>query len=87
MNQRTETTVSINRTKLGDVEYIEIDYRDEPGPFYYVVVDGTPVLPEMPLPWDEAQRKAEQERTEDPDASIEVVECSSDDLKWARRAR
>lgn len=79
--------MSIKRIQLGDLEYTEIDYRDEAGPFYYVVVEGTPVLPEMPLPWEEAQRKAEQERAEDPDASVEVVECSSDDLKWARGRR
>ncbi|MFD0902376.1 hypothetical protein [Actinomadura sediminis] len=73
----------IERISSGDVELTTIDYGDETGPFYYVVIDDTPVLPEAPLPWNEAQRKAEQERAEDPDASVEVVECTDEDLKWA----
>ncbi|OLT21667.1 hypothetical protein BJF79_15485 [Actinomadura sp. CNU-125] len=73
----------IERTSSGDVELTTIHYRDETGPFYYVVIDGTPVLPEMPLPWDEAQRKAEWERDEDPDVCVEVVACTDEDLKWA----
>jgi hypothetical protein len=75
--------VAIHREQLGDLELTQIDYRDETGPFYYVVVDGTPVLPEMPLPWEEAQRKAGLERVENPDASVEVVECTAEDLAWA----
>lgn len=73
----------IERITAGNVELTTIDYSDESGPFYYVVVDDTPVLPEMPLPWEEANRKAEQERKEDPDAHVEITECTAEDLKWA----
>ncbi|MGI5422944.1 hypothetical protein [Actinomadura luteofluorescens] len=74
----------INRTKSGDVELTQINYSDETGPFYYVTIDDTPILPEMPLPWDEAQRKADEEREDaEPGEVVEVVECTDEDLEWA----
>lgn len=75
--------MSIERITGDNIELTTIDYSDETGDLYYVWVDGTPVLPEMPLPWDEAQRKADRERDEDPTASIEIRECTDADLKWA----
>jgi len=59
--------MSIHRITSGTTELTTIDYSDETD-LYYVVVDDTPVLPDVPLPWDEAQRQAARERAESPDA-------------------
>ncbi|HEY9412399.1 MAG TPA: hypothetical protein VIP77_22665 [Jiangellaceae bacterium] len=74
----------IHHAQSGDVELTFIDYRDESGDLYYVTINDEPILPEMPLPWDEAQRKADQERAEaEPGTIVEIVECTDKDLKWA----
>lgn len=75
--------MSVHRVTGDNIELTTIDYSDEGGPFYYVVIDDTPILPEMPLPYVEADRKAEREREECPDSVVEIVECTDEDLKWA----
>lgn len=75
--------MSVHRVTGDNIELTTIDYRDETGPLYYVWVDDTPVMPDVPLPWDEAQRQAARERDEDPDASVEIHECTDEDLRWA----
>lgn len=75
--------MSVERITGDNIELVTVDYSDETGPLYYVWVNGTPMLPEMPLPWDEAEGQAEAERDDNPDASVEVVECTEEDLKWA----
>src|SRR5690606_36875383 len=79
---RRPAVMSIHRITSGTTELTTIDYSDETD-LYYVVVDDTPVLPDVPLPWDEAQRQAARERAENPDAMVEIVECTDEDLKWA----
>lgn len=76
--------MTIHRAQSGDVEFTEIDYSDESGPFWHVYVDDTPVLPEMPLPMEQAivAFRREVDEAEDDDV-VELRQCSDEDLKWA----
>lgn len=79
----TKTTTSDD----GSVELTEIDYSTEPGPFWYVSVDGTPVLPDMPLPLEHAiatfRREVAEAAYYEEGATVELQQCTDGDLKWA----
>ncbi|WUI02074.1 hypothetical protein OHR68_09790 [Spirillospora sp. NBC_00431] len=76
--------MSIYRAQSSDVEYTEIDYRTESGPFWHVYVDNTPVLPEMPLPLEQAVAAFRREVAEAEDGDVvELRQCGDDDLTWA----
>jgi hypothetical protein len=56
---------------------------------WYVVVDGTPVLPERPLPYDQAVHLFEEEiittyDDQEVDIVIEIRQCTEEDTRWAR---
>ncbi|MFC5744779.1 hypothetical protein [Actinomadura rugatobispora] len=68
----------------GDVTLTTIDYATETGPFWYVVIDDTPVLPENPLPLELAVRRFREEVTEATDGDVvDLRQCTAEDLKWA----
>lgn len=66
----------------GDVELTAIDYRTEKGPFWYVEVDGTPMLPDVPLPLEHAIRDFRREAAEFGGV-VEIRQCTDEDLAWA----
>lgn len=75
----------IERHVIDGVDVLRIDYRDEDGPFWYVVVDDTPLLPECPLPLDAAVtefRKAVEEA--DPDEIVELRQCTDEQIEWSK---
>lgn len=66
------------------IEVSTIDYSDEPGPFWLVVIDETPIAPERPLPLEHALhafRRAVEDG--DDDEVIELRQCTDEDLEWA----
>ena len=74
----------IERRIVDHVNIRVIDYSDEPGPFWYVVVDDTPLFPEEPLPLDlavEEFKTAAMEASED--TTVELRQCTAEDLKFA----
>lgn len=76
--------MSVYRDQVGGVELTTIDYADEPGPFWYVVVDDTPVMPDMPLPLEQALvefRRAVEDA--EPGEVVELRQCTDEDLRWA----
>jgi hypothetical protein len=79
----------VSITVGGDAPVVEvIDYDTEPGPFFYVVADGTPLAPDMPLPYEVSELKLAEMRAENAvhgdEEHLEIVECTDEDLKWAR---
>lgn len=55
---------------------------------WYVAMDGTPILPERPLTDDEAielfrEMNADVERDGDDDTTVEIYQCTDDDIDWA----
>jgi hypothetical protein len=79
------TNTSIGISTDGAVEVDTIDYDKETGPFWYVEVDGTPVLPERPLPLEHALAVFRREVAEaaEYDSTVELRQCDDSDLKWA----
>lgn len=69
----------------GNVELTEIDYSTEKGPFWYVEVDGTPMLPDVPLPLEHAIRDFRREVAEAAEFGgvVEIRQCTDEDLAWA----
>lgn len=69
----------------GSAEWDEIDYDKEPGPFWLVEVDGSPVLPERPLPLEKAIGKFRQEVSEAARFGdrVHLRQCTEEDLEWA----
>lgn len=66
------------------VDITVIDYSIETGPYWYVVVDDTPVLPENPLPLEHAIKAFRREVAEaEPGDVVELQQCTPEDLKWA----
>jgi hypothetical protein len=80
-----KTSISIDRdgTVLADT----IDYDNETGPFWYVEVDGTPVLPDRPLPLEHAiaafRREVAEAAEDGEDSTVELRQCCDEDLQWA----
>jgi hypothetical protein len=68
----------------GSAELSAIDYDTEKGPFFYVEVDGTPVLPDRPLPLEHAIAafRREVDAAEDGD-TVGIRQCEAEDLEWA----
>lgn len=68
----------------GTVDLSVIDYTTEPGPFWYVVVNDTPPMPDRPLPLEHAitafRREVEQA---DEDDIVELQQCGDETLAWA----
>lgn len=73
----------------GSVELSHIDYDNETGPFWYVVVDDTPVSPDRPLPLEHAIAAFRREvaDADGDDSTVELRQCDEDDLNWAGISR
>lgn len=77
------TSLTINTDGSVDLSYI--DYDNETGPFWYVVVDDTPVCPDRPLPLEHAIaafRREVAEAAEDGSV-VELQQCDEESLAWA----
>lgn len=51
--------------------------------YWLVWVDDTPTAPEEPLPYTEAVALFEDLVEDDPDAKVEIRQCSEIELRWA----
>lgn len=83
MNSKPMLTVNPD----GSANLTVIDYDAWPGPYWYVVVDDTPVCPDRPLPLPyaahEFQRYAQQAIDEQSGEVVELAQCNDEDLSWA----
>ena len=87
MNPKTSITINAD----GSVEVDTIDYDAEAGPFWYVEVDDTPISPDRPLPLEHAIKVFRREAAEAIEAAadgedggtVEIRQCTADDLEWA----
>ncbi|MGR6915378.1 hypothetical protein ACU635_14130 [[Actinomadura] parvosata] len=71
----------------GSADLTVIDYDASSGPYWYVVVDDTPVCPDRPLPLPyalhEFQRHAKEAIDTDSGEVVELAQCTAEDLEWA----
>jgi hypothetical protein len=69
----------------GGVELSHIDYDKETGPFWYVVIDDTPMSPDRPLPLEHAIAAFRREVADvaEDGSTVELRQCDDEDLKWA----
>ena len=76
MNPKTSITIDADGS-------VEVD--TETGPFWYVEVDDTPVLPERPLPLEHAIAVFRQEVADAAEygGTVGIRQCDDEDLKWA----
>lgn len=77
------TSLTINTD--GSVELSYIDYDNETGPFWYVVIDDTPLSPDRPLPLEHAIAAFRREVAEagDDGSTVELHQCDDESLAWA----
>lgn len=59
------------------------DVEEERQRYWLVWVDDTPVFPESPLNEEQAAQRYLHEVAEDPDAVVEIKQCTREDLEWA----
>lgn len=83
MNSKPMLTINAD----GSADLTVIDYDACQGPYWYVVVDDTPVCPDRPLPLSyaahEFRRYAQQALDEQNGEVVELAQCTDEDLEWA----
>jgi hypothetical protein len=83
MNSKPMLTINPD----GSADLAMIDYDAWSGPYWYVVVDDTPVCPDRPLPlpyaMHEFQRHAKEAIDTESGEVVELAQCTDEDLQWA----
>ncbi|MFI9553678.1 hypothetical protein [Nonomuraea endophytica] len=71
----------------GRADLTVLDYDECSGPYWFVVIDDTPVCPDRPLPLKyaihEFERHAQEAIDSDSGEVVELAQCNDEDLKWA----
>ena len=74
----------IARLDGDELTFTIIDYDAETGPFWLVEIDGTPMLPDRPLPLEHAIAAFRREVADAEDGDvISLVQCDEETLRWA----
>lgn len=74
----------IARIDEDGLTFTSIDYDTEPGPFWLIEIDGTPMLPDRPLPLEHAIAAFRREVADAEDGDeVCLVQCDEETLRWA----